>query len=114
MFDAQTSQPRALQIEQALACIHFGKCAGGLVSPTIEATAPVERERLFHCKYFWLSRLHGDLPFTVARRVCPPCWYVSRARAGSITAAPLMPPQKATCCCCRRLSEPVCSGRKAQ
>ena len=63
--DAQTSQPRALQIEQALACIHFGKCAGGLVSPTIEATAPVERERLFHCKYFWLSRLHGDLPFTV-------------------------------------------------
>jgi len=63
--DAKTGQPRALQVDQALACIDFGKCAGGLVAPVVEATEPVERERLFHCKYFWLSRLHGKSPFTV-------------------------------------------------
>ena len=63
--DAKTGKPRALQVDQALACIDFGKCAGGLVTPVVEATAPVERERLLHCKHFWLSRLHGDSPFGV-------------------------------------------------
>jgi mannose-6-phosphate isomerase len=63
--EAKTGKPRALQVDQALACIDFGKCAGGLVAPVVEATGPVERERLFHCKHFWLSRLHGDSPFAV-------------------------------------------------
>ena len=63
--DAKTGKPRALQVDQALACIDFGECAGGLVAPVVEATRPVERERLFHCEHFWLSRLHGDLPFAV-------------------------------------------------
>ena len=69
--DAQTGQPRALQAEQALACINFGECAGGLVAPVVEATGPVERERLFHCEQFWLSRLHGDLPFGVGAAGVP-------------------------------------------
>jgi mannose-6-phosphate isomerase len=63
--DAKTGQPRALQVDQALACIDFGECAGGLVAPVVEATGPVERERLFHCEHFWLSRLHGASPFAV-------------------------------------------------
>jgi len=63
--DAKTGKPRALQVDQALACIDFGECAGGLVAPVVEATEPVERERLFHCKHFWLSRLHAESPFTV-------------------------------------------------
>jgi len=63
--DAKTGKPRALQVEQALACIDFEKCAGGLVAPVVEATTPVERERLFHCEHFWLSRLRGSSPFAV-------------------------------------------------
>jgi mannose-6-phosphate isomerase len=64
-IDAKTGQPRPLQVHQALACVDFGECAGGLVAPVVEATGPVRRERLFHCEHFWLSRLHGDSPFTV-------------------------------------------------
>ena len=63
--DAKTGKLRALQVGQALACIDFGECAGGLVAPVVEATVPVERERLFHCEHFRLSRLHGNSPFPV-------------------------------------------------
>jgi mannose-6-phosphate isomerase len=63
--DAKTGKPRALQVDQALACIDFGKCAGGLAPPVVEATEPVERERLFDCEHFRLSRLRGDSPFAV-------------------------------------------------
>ena len=63
--DPKTGQPRALQVDQALACIDFGKCAGGLVAPVVEKTTPLRRERLFHCDHFWLSRVRGESPFTV-------------------------------------------------
>jgi mannose-6-phosphate isomerase len=63
--DQQTGQPRALQVDQALACINFGQRAGGLVAPVVEETSPVHRERLFHCDYFWLSRVRGESPFTL-------------------------------------------------
>lgn len=63
--DANTGKPRALQVDQALACVNFEERAGGLVIPVVEATKPVERERVFHCEQFWLSRLHGDSPFGV-------------------------------------------------
>jgi mannose-6-phosphate isomerase len=63
--DAKTGKPRALQVDRALACVDFGECAGGLVAPVVEATEPVERERLFRCEHFRLSRLHGDTPFAV-------------------------------------------------
>ncbi len=63
--DAKTGYPRALQIDQALACINFAGGAAGLVTPGVEATTPVGRERLFRCKQFRLWRLRGQLPFTV-------------------------------------------------
>jgi mannose-6-phosphate isomerase len=63
--DAKTGQPRALQIDQALACIDFAERAVGPVGPLVETATPVERERLFHCEYFWLWRLRGQSPFTV-------------------------------------------------
>ena len=69
--DAKTGKPRALQVDQALACVDFGKCAGGLQAPVVETTTPVKRERLFHCEHFWLSRLHGDSPFTVGAAGVP-------------------------------------------
>ena len=69
--DAKTGHPRALQVDQALACIDFAACAGGLVAPVVEATTPVERERLFHCEPFRLWRLRGQSPFTVGAAGAP-------------------------------------------
>jgi mannose-6-phosphate isomerase len=69
--DAKTGKPRALQIDQALACVDFGECAGGLVTPVMESKTPVEREQLFRCEHFWLSRLQGDTPFAFGKRGAP-------------------------------------------
>jgi mannose-6-phosphate isomerase len=63
--DAKTGKPRALQVEQAMACIDFAEGAVGLVVPAVEATTPVMREKLFDCEHFWLWRLRGELPFSV-------------------------------------------------
>jgi mannose-6-phosphate isomerase len=68
--DAKTGKPRDLQVDQALACVDFAS-TGGLVAPVVETTTPVERERLFQCEHFWLSRLHGDTPFTVGAPSVP-------------------------------------------
>ena len=73
--DAKTGQPRALQVDQALACVDFGNCAGGRVTPlvedVVEAAAPVEREKLFDCTPFRLWRLRGQSPFTVGAAGVP-------------------------------------------
>jgi len=69
--DGKTGQPRELQVDQALACIDFTECAGGLVAPVVEATTPVERERLFQCEHFWLWRLRGQSPFAVGAAGVP-------------------------------------------
>ncbi|MGA3076836.1 MAG: type I phosphomannose isomerase catalytic subunit [Bryobacteraceae bacterium] len=69
--DAKTGKPRALQVDQALASIDFGSCAGGLVAPVVEATTPAKRERLFDCEQFRLWRLRGQLPFTVGAAGVP-------------------------------------------
>ena len=69
--DAKTGQPRALQVDRALACIDFGGSEGGLVAPVVEATTPVERETLFDCAPFRLWRLRGQLPFTVGAAGVP-------------------------------------------
>jgi len=63
--DAKTGHLRALQVDQALACIDFVDGEAGLVMPLVEATTPVGRESLFHCKQFRLRRLRGQSPFTV-------------------------------------------------
>jgi mannose-6-phosphate isomerase len=69
--DAKTKQPRALQVEQALACIDFVDSEAGLVTAVVESEAPVKRERLFHCEPFWLWRLSGEFPFTVGVENAP-------------------------------------------
>jgi mannose-6-phosphate isomerase len=61
--DTVTGQPRALQVDQALACIDFAEGAVGPVAPVIEAASPVKRERLFQCEHFGLWRLTGQSPF---------------------------------------------------
>ena len=70
-IDPKTGQSRALQVDQALAYIDFAQGAIGPVIPLVETTTPVKRERLFHCEYFWLWRLRGQLPFTVGAASVP-------------------------------------------
>ena len=67
----KTGLPRALQVDQALACVNFADGAAGLVTPAVEMTEPVERERLFQCEHFWLWRLRGRSPFTVGAANVP-------------------------------------------
>jgi mannose-6-phosphate isomerase len=69
--DTKTAKPRALQVDQAIACIDFEEGAVGLVTPVVEATTPVEREKLFHCEHFWLWRLRGESPFSVGAANVP-------------------------------------------
>ena len=69
--DAKTGQPRALQVDQALACIDFSGTAAGLVAPVAEAMKPVKRERLFQSEHFWLWRLSGQSPFNVGTANVP-------------------------------------------
>jgi len=63
--DAKTKQPRALQVDQALACIDFAQGEIGPVTPVVEATTPAARQRLFQCQQFRLWRWCGESPFTV-------------------------------------------------
>jgi len=70
--DAKTGQPRALQTDQALACIDFaGGCPAGAIAPIIETTTPAKRERLFQCEFFRLFRLRAQSPFTVGASGAP-------------------------------------------
>ena len=69
--DAKTGKPRELEVDQALACIDFTNAAAGLQAPVVEASMPVELERIFQCEYFWLWRLRGHSPFTVGAAGVP-------------------------------------------
>jgi mannose-6-phosphate isomerase len=64
-LDAKTKRPRALQVDQALACIDFAQGEIGPMAPVVEATTPVVRQRLFQCPQFRLWRWCGQSPFTV-------------------------------------------------
>ena len=70
-IDPKTGQPRPLQVDKAMACIDFSEGPVSLVRPALEATNPVERERLFHCEHFWLWRLRGQAPFKVGAEDLP-------------------------------------------
>jgi mannose-6-phosphate isomerase len=69
--DAMTRRPRALQVEQALACIDFTQNAVGPVVPLVEQREPVLRERLFDCEHFGLWRVRSEAPFTVGADAVP-------------------------------------------
>src|SRR6202167_3437798 len=69
--DAKTGKLRALQVDKAMACIDFAEGPVGRVTPLVETTTPVERERLFNCEHFVLWRLRGRLPFTVGESDLP-------------------------------------------
>jgi mannose-6-phosphate isomerase len=87
--DAKTGQPRALQIDRAL------WSARGSFNVNISGCGACADSRCLR----WAPRV---------RRAC---WYASRARDRSSTAAPLMLSEKATYGSCRRSSEPVLFSR---
>lgn len=69
--DARSGQRRALQVDQAMACINFTQGAAGPVTPAVEELKPVLRERLFLCEHFGLWRLSGKSPFRVGAAEMP-------------------------------------------
>jgi mannose-6-phosphate isomerase len=69
--DPKTGRPRSLQVDLALSAIDVSQGAISPVSPVVEATTPVERERLFDCDYFRLWRLRGQSPFAVGAAGAP-------------------------------------------
>jgi mannose-6-phosphate isomerase len=69
--DAKTGQPRALHVDQALACIDFSQGAIGPRVPVVESMTPVRREGLFDCAHFRLWRMRGETPFTVGAAGAP-------------------------------------------
>jgi mannose-6-phosphate isomerase len=69
--DAETGKPRPLQVDQALACIDFSQGSIEAVSPVMEETKPVKRERLLACEHFGVWRLSGDSPFNVGEDRTP-------------------------------------------
>jgi mannose-6-phosphate isomerase len=69
--DAKTGQHRALQVDQALACLDFAQVALGPVTPVVEKRSPALRELLFLCEHFGLRRIHGDGPFLVGATGVP-------------------------------------------
>ena len=69
--DPKTKQPRALQADQAFACIEFGASDSGLVAARVETCMPVLRERLFDCPAFLLWRLIGKEPFAIGTMAEP-------------------------------------------
>ena len=70
-IDPKTGHKRALQTEQALACIDYAQGAITPVVPLPEIARPVARERLFCCPRFRLWRLQGATPFRVGMEGSP-------------------------------------------
>jgi mannose-6-phosphate isomerase len=62
--DARTGKPRALQVDQALACVDF---AQGPILPAspVATEATTTRERLIQCDQFSVWRVRARAPFSV-------------------------------------------------
>ena len=64
-IDPKLHRPRPLQIEQALQCIEMEQRMIGPVTPFVETTKPVRRERLLDCSHFRVWRVTGSDPFVI-------------------------------------------------
>ncbi|HEY4972821.1 MAG TPA: type I phosphomannose isomerase catalytic subunit [Steroidobacteraceae bacterium] len=63
--DPSTHQPRALQVDQAIACMDFKRGAILPQRPLLEATTPVQRQQLVCCDHFTLTRIDARAAFVV-------------------------------------------------
>lgn len=69
--DPKTGQRRSLQVDQAMACIDFEQGAIQPLTPLVQETKPVLRERLVRCEHFDMTRISGRLPFVVGAAGMP-------------------------------------------
>lgn len=65
--DPRTGRPRALQVDNALACIDYKQVDIGPVRPTGDLQFPALKEQLFKSKHFNLWRIKSYLPFKVGK-----------------------------------------------
>jgi mannose-6-phosphate isomerase len=70
-IDAKTHQRRPLQVEDAMACIDFSRCAIGPVVPVVEEATPLKRERLFEDPHFTAWRMRSESSFVVGESGAP-------------------------------------------
>jgi mannose-6-phosphate isomerase len=70
-LDPRTGRRRPLQTDQAIACIDFQQRAIGPVTPAIEETTPVLREKLVQCTHFGVTRITADFPFVIGETGAP-------------------------------------------
>jgi len=70
-LDPQTGRRRPLQVDQAMACIDFKQGPTQPVSPLVEMTKPVLRERLIDCDHFAVTRVTGRSSFCVGAPALP-------------------------------------------
>jgi mannose-6-phosphate isomerase len=70
-LDPETGRRRPLQVDRAMACIDFSQGAVDPVTPRVEETNPVLRERLVHCAHFGMTRLSGASSFAVGEAGVP-------------------------------------------
>jgi hypothetical protein len=82
--DSNTSKPRALQIDQALACVDVTSTGAGLIQPLPETAPWRKQEMLFDYEFFRLIRFCGSVSFEVGERGMPVSWYVSMAPDRSV------------------------------
>ena len=64
-IDPKSGRPRALQVEQALACLDLDQGPVHPIAPFVEFTRPYKRERLFDNSHFQVWRLQSEVPFDV-------------------------------------------------
>lgn len=65
--DPKTGEPRALQLDDALACIDYNQVGICPIDPLPDPKNPDSKEQLFNCRYFIVCRTTTDLPFTVGK-----------------------------------------------
>lgn len=70
-IDPETGQQRPLQVDQAMACIDLRQGAIGPITPLVEETQPVLREKLIQCDQFGVTRVSGQLSFDVGAAQLP-------------------------------------------
>ena len=70
-IDPKTGSLRALQIDQALACINMTQGEIHAAQPVVNELPPVLRERLIECDHFGLWRYRSELPLIVGAPETP-------------------------------------------
>lgn len=70
-IDPRTSEPRPLQVEQAMACVDFDQGTIKPTTPLVECTLPILKEQIIDCDQFVVTRVTGRQPFKVGHLALP-------------------------------------------